>query len=140
MTTDLNDRIALAKGWTVKIRPGIDPYTGQQVIWKGVPVERHDWRNPDGQYQGHCPLNFTGTLEGMAGMMRELNERAVKAGNLWDWQWHPWQRCYRIRLIEIATGQLIHRGFDSRDDHPGDCVGEAYISVFGKDKDDPKMP
>lgn len=112
MTTDLNDRIAIAKGWARIV-------TGNQLA--GVFIF---WRNPEGK-SAHRP-NFVGTLEGLAGMLRELYEH----DSLWE-----------IGFITINDGlQCCLYRKDGSDRYYwapwsrlGDCVGEAYLSVFGKE-------
>lgn len=122
--SDLNDRIARAKGYTHEGR----------LNWH--PVVRA-WFRPDGTYQGKVP-DFTGTLEGVAGMLRELNEKAYP--NTWAWTYEArWpgetlSECYAMTLIEPWGHGTTD--FVSPVDRPGDCVGDAYMSVFGKEETD----
>lgn len=118
--SDINDRIAKAKGWKVERKDALDLH-GQPLVWKGQECYREDWYDPDGQYQGDRPPDFTGTLKGLAGMLREL-------GGHWVWGWGA---------DELVCSRGENCGSDeyfcSPPDRPGDCVGDAYMSVFGKE-------
>lgn len=131
----LNARIALAKGWTwhketllYEVRTGsykdhpslIVTETGQ-THWKdatGIARRLPDW---------------VGTLAGVAELMRELeHEATIQHGDCWNltynWpmqQWEYW-RYGADHNVETYT---------SPDDRPGDCVADAWLSVFGKESD-----
>ena len=108
----INDRIAKAKGWRWDEHHSYMCGTGTYATWI----------NPEGYGVDHP--NYISTLEGVAGLMRELGP---------DWAWHhhfdSWT-CFELSLRPTALR------FRSPDDRPGDCVGEAYVSVFGKEADD----
>ena len=104
--SDLNDRIAKAKGW--KPRPADYPY--RPALWE----------KPDGAVTVSRP-DFTGTLEGATGMLREL-------GPDWDWNWDG-TKWVCSRGLNCGPDEY----FWSSIDHPGDCLGEAWMSVFGKE-------
>lgn len=128
MTTALNDRIAEAQGWRRTV-------TGNKL--KGVFIF---WRNPEGKPA--IRPDFTGTLEGLAGMMRELQEDQHRKEKAllrrpdvylhWSWRYVPQEKVYACDLRNQSGYR--HRTFDSPDDRPGDCVGEAYMSVFDKEE------
>lgn len=116
---DLNARIALAKGWTYQ---DID-------LWK-QPAAVRLWYDPNGKQRGHP--DYVGTLEGVAGLMRELQARR-KPMSQWAWYWNEWKQ--RFVILHAAWrhrlfGRQVHAVFYSDIDHPGDCVGEAYLSIF----------
>ncbi|GAG21120.1 unnamed protein product [marine sediment metagenome] len=108
--SDINDCIAKAKGWTLYIATG--EWAGPSRIWA----------DPDG-FPGMHP-DFTGTLEGVAGMMREM-------GQAWGLHFiediDKW--CY---YDHVGPGGLFYSDVD----RPGDCVGEAWLSVLGKEAGD----
>ncbi|GAI14619.1 unnamed protein product [marine sediment metagenome] len=101
--SDVNDRIAKAKGWTYIV-------TGNQLI--GIFIF---WRNPEGK-PAHRP-NFTGTLEGVAGMMRELQ----------DWNLKP---CGQGWLYWRTVPEETHF---VPENNLGICVGEVWISQHEKE-------
>ena len=108
--TDLNSRIALAKGWS-----------WQDDKW-------FPWHNATG---GLATLpDYVGTLEGVAGLMRELNEAAKP--DWWDWAYFAgdskWLR-KRYYVARRTPTYEVSAVFTSPDDHPGDCVGDAWMSV-----------
>ena len=118
---DLNSRIALRKGW--KLRPADYPYRPTL------------WQKPDGTVAVFVP-DYVGTLKGMAGMMQELNEHAKAYGQYWWWG----QNSYRLvdaprdSFICVRHGLVAHTlflvpWFWSDPKRPGDCVGDAYLSV-----------
>ena len=118
--SDLNDRIAIAKGWT-----------WQDDKW-------FPWHNATG---GLATLpDYVGTLEGVAGMLRELNERAKANDQYWWWGVNVRRLvdAPRNAFICVRHGIAEHTlflvpWFWSPDDRPGDCVGAAYMFVFGKE-------
>ncbi|MFH1484684.1 MAG: hypothetical protein ABIH46_01310 [Chloroflexota bacterium] len=135
--TDRNSRIALAKGWTWT------ETEGDAWVWSDKhqmfldPSSRQDrkqshWFNSYGLRE--TIPNWTGTLEGMAELMRELNEHA-KAHNQY-WAWRPnvdglvsWPRDGYYCAKHVLGGDYF-KLFWSDEEHPGDCVSDAYLSVF----------
>ena len=111
----INDRIALARGWTFHewYEEGGVPGSRREA-----PLHTH-WRNPSRQIA--MRPDFVGTLEGVAGMLKEL-------GPEWDWGWTG---------IEYDCSRGLNCGpdeyFCSPEDRPGDCVGEAWLSIFEKE-------
>ena len=100
MPDDINDRIALAKGW--KWRPKAQMYV-----------------SPNGSLYADAVPNYVGTLEGVSGMLREL-------GPKWVWGWDGIDMiCYR------EPNPSLGEWFTSSVTCPGDCVGEAYMSIKG---------
>ena len=124
---DRNARIALANGWTVKSRPALD-LRGQPVIWKHVSAYKDAWYTPDGQYHGDMPRDFVGTLEGVAWMLQKLN---TNTDDVWRWWYNK-----RYQEWWCTWAWQIPLAYRSPDDRPGDCVGDAYLSVFGKEATD----
>lgn len=130
--TDLNSRIALAKGWTwddevlyfltkapvpFHIR-SMEEYPGDYNTTHWVNPKREPAMRPD----------FVGTLEGMSGMLWELGE---------EWTLHPDPpNRWLLWRDEFVYG--IVQTFDSPREKLGDCVGDAYMSVFGKEAIDAK--
>ena len=103
----INERIALAKGWsTIQVRIGALP-------------------------------NFVGTLEGVAGLMRELQEEQDRKNEarlyrtdarlIWSWTYLPDKKEY-LCILENEVG-YEYEAFVSPSDRPGDCVGNAYLSM-----------
>ena len=141
----LNARIALAKGWTWHekivgrgwvryghVKDGADFSTR-------IPSETH-WLSP--QSEPAVLFDWVGTLRGVAELMRELNEHARERAQYWMWGHEAsplWShdKGYFCGKMNRATseGQYL-KGFLSPIDRPGDCVGKAYLSVFGKESDD----
>jgi len=115
MVTDtLNSRIALCKGLTYEGRPN----------WHSTV---RAWFRPDGTYQGKVP-DYVGTLAGVAELMRELNELRNQNDDrrfFW-WRYNAYVEEYQCGCehLEIIARSSRHR--------PGDCVGEAWLSMFGK--------
>ena len=130
----INDRIAIAKGWTYGEELRI---SSRKMGY--VPTH---WCNPEGKPA--MRPDFTGTLEGATGMLRELQEaqhRKKKALRRrpdvylhWSWRYVPQEKVYDCDLRNQSGYR--HRVFESPVDRPGHCVGEAYMSVFGKEADD----
>ena len=125
--SDRNSRIALVKGWTyIPLADRVGSFV--QRFGTG-------WRNPKGEPATRP--DFTGTLEGVAGLLRQLQEdqhRKEKALRRrpdvylhWSWRYVPQEKIYACDLRNQSGYR--HRSFDSPDDRPGDCVGEAYMSV-----------
>ena len=120
----LNDRIALAKGWRHTEKP-------LKALWFGYLGRKSPkfapltyWRNPEGEPA--IRPDFVGTLEGVAGLMREL-------GSEWDWGWDSMKRWCCWHGFDYRFADLV---FFSPADCPGDCVGDAWLSVFGKENVD----
>lgn len=114
---DLNDRIAIAKGWRWK---------KLLATVRGYEALGTHWRNPKGRPA--LRPDFTGTLEGVAGMLWELG----------NWEWLPTTKeraWYLPRRDEITENWICmpHQRdrpmFISGLDRPGDCVGDAYLSM-----------
>jgi len=111
--SDINDRIAKVKGWEWSEK-------------KLVVTNRHGigcwfthWRNPQGEPANAPPPDFTGTLEGMAGLMREIMEEGQHL------VWTPQVDGYMCADADWPRLLCWFSGLD----RPGDCVGEAYLSV-----------
>jgi len=114
MSNDLNSRIAIAKGW------------------QRTPIV---WIDPD----GHIAFrpDYVGTLEGVAELMRDLNERAGKNHQSWEWGYNGdfttertfWYHCQR-RDAEYKPLSA----FVSRANWPTHCIAEAWLSVFEKEE------
>ena len=74
------------------------------------------WVSPIGERRA-CP-DYVGTLEGVAGLMREMmdcsDDLYIWAPQMTCWICanHDWSQCWHSDL-----------------EHPGDCVGEAYLSM-----------
>ena len=121
--SDINDRIAIAEGW--EWRPKAQMYV-----------------SPNGSLYADAVPDFTGTLEGVAGMMRELRHWHLSWVTL-DATWHMLP-VWRERVARHGAGAWVCKRyrdgigvaddfFASAFERPGDCVGEARLSVFGKE-------
>ncbi|MFH1484683.1 MAG: hypothetical protein ABIH46_01305 [Chloroflexota bacterium] len=127
--TDRNSRIALAKGWTwLDIPEMAEDAEGYAVS----PLVLTHWRNPAGKPE--LLPDWTGTLEGMAELMRELNERAKARSQHWVWGSNvgglvsgPRDGYY---CAKHGLGGDYFKWFWSDKEHPGDCVDDAWLSVF----------
>lgn len=122
-SNDTNDCIAKAMGWTWDdelVKALWFGYLGRPLP-KFTPLTH--WRNPEGKPA--VRPDFIGTLGGVAGMLRIL-------GPEWSWGWDGTQ--YVCRQDEEDAWPA--KEFFSPSDCPGDCVGEAYMSVFGKEAAD----
>ena len=111
---DINSRIALVKGWRLDTR-------------------QYQWISPEGERRSRP--DYVGTLEGVAGMMRELQARR-KPGSQWAWYWNEWKQRFVMRHSAWRRSlfrRQVHAVFYSDIDHPGDCVGEAWLSMFEKE-------
>lgn len=134
---DINDRIALARGWTWHTEAMC--YAQSNRVW--VPDSYTHWTDPTDIIK-ECP-DFVGTLEGVNGMLRELQEDQYRKEKAllrppdvrlhWSWRYVPQEKVYACDLRNQSGYR--HRGFESPDDRPSDCVGEAWMSVFGKDSE-----
>jgi hypothetical protein len=71
MTTDLNDRIAKAKGWSYE---EVEYHIGKPFVSKW-------WHNPEGKPA--IRSDFIGTLEGLAALIRDLNDRGAQISCKW---------------------------------------------------------
>jgi len=75
--------------------------------------------------------DFVGTLEGLAGLMRELNENAYP--DCWEWGYCPpddEEEQYAHYYIELREPwEHCLADFESLPDQPGHCVGEAWLSM-----------
>ena len=128
--SDRNARIALAKGWTVKSNPALD-LRGQPIIWKGMPAYKHAWYTPGGKYHGDTSPDYVGTLEGVAGMMRELQARR-RPMSQWAWYWNDRKQRFEMRYAAWRRSlfrRQVLAVFHSPSDRPGDCVGDAYLAM-----------
>lgn len=92
------------------------------------------------------PTDYTGTLEGVAGLMRELQQEQdrqdslkpylhMDGGAIWFWRYFPRRKEY-LCMSENELDHICYVGFASPEDRPGDCVGEAWLSVCGKEEID----
>lgn len=133
--SDLNDRIAKAKGWTRVAASKEKPaqHWPDGFIW----MFPH-WLDVNGRPHGHVP-DFTGTLEGVAGLMRELQQKqdridernpycSIDGRSVWSWRYLTHRKQYFCTCKNAIT-QTEYAGFTSPDDRPGDCVGEAYLTM-----------
>jgi len=102
-----NARIAIAKGWTFDAG----------IIYH-VPVEGTSWRNP--QDEPALLPDYVGTLAGVAMLRRELGEAWCLGRDIERWLCYRGENCGPEEF------------FWSPDDRPGDCVGDAWLSVFGQ--------
>ena len=131
--SDLNARIALAKGWRYVVH---DVQKGIVVcpVHPELPPEHPGlavWYDSQNRLSELC--DFVGTLEGVAGLLSELQR-----GQCWVWIVNPEggtgtqytkenpASCFRID----SSAPLHGPRFDSPRDHPGDCVGAAWMSVY----------
>lgn len=136
--SDINDRIAERKGWTWDTETAYlltKPPVPFRVLAMNEPHEYETtrWVNPEGK-PAVCP-DFTGTLEGMSGLLWELGPQ---------WAWGPWYggwnnqpnvwTCFEKNHQVLDEGRESHSFFSSKD-RPGDCVGKAWLSIFGKDSE-----
>ena len=122
---DRNDRIALAKGWR---------WQPASVIELNPPGEINfactdHWIDVEGNIRSDVP-DFVGTLEGVSGMLWELG----------NWEWLPMTKERAWWLPQSIQDQItehficlphqrIQPIFISPVDRPGDCVGEAWLSM-----------
>ena len=121
MTSDLNERIALAKGWT---------WSQETIAMLGLaiplwPIPRTHWRDSE----GHPAIrpDYVGTLEGITGLLRELYEATDKVLEVLLILFNDGVQC---ALDTVSSGE---RHFWAPWERWGDCVGEAWLSVFGKE-------
>jgi len=124
---DRNSRIALAKGWTFH-----EWYeeAGRPETRSETPLHTH-WRNPS--YEIAEPRDYVGTLKGVAGLMREL-QATRKPMSQWAWYWNDKKQRFVMRhaawLRRFPFRRQIHAIFYSPKDRPGNCVGQAWLSMF----------
>ena len=114
--TDRNARIALAKGWTWhKHDFFLAPDFGN------VPELRTHWLDPDSE-PAMLP-DYLGTLEGVDMMLWEL-------GPVWSVRrfQNKWMCYHTFGPLVLAESFLS--------DKLGDCVGDAWLSVFEKEAAD----
>lgn len=124
--SNLNSRIAIAKGWK-RGKKRLSFVKGYNGPLSTAPRFNTNWRNPEGKPA--IRPDFVDTLEGLAGMMREL-------GHAWVWYFDErilkWCCYRRYHDSRVGTGGQ----FQSDPEHPGDCVGEAYMGILGKEAAD----
>jgi len=135
MPTDLNDRIALAKGWTWS-KKRLSFVKGYDGPLSTAPRFNTNWRNPEGK-PAKRP-DFTGTVQGVDGMMRELNETRAEDVKYYDWSLR-WSALFQIwdfygddEITEERRVQLQ----STKEEGSGIAVGNAYLSVFEKEAAD----
>lgn len=125
--TDLNSRIALAKGWRWDDH---HPYFLGTGTYPSLV-------NPEG-YGVACP-DYVGTVEGVDAMMRELNETRVEtAAPYYDWslRWSAVFQIWDFYGEDEATGERRVQFQSTKEEGSGVAVGKAYMSVFGKEDND----
>ena len=138
----LNDRIALAKGWRHTEKP-------LKALWFGYLGRKSPkftpltyWLNPKGKPA--IRPDYVGTLEGVSGLLLELNKPCSIWAKTRRWLWY-WDRlakkfvCQEELYVWGASPAFrIQKGcqFWSPDNRPGDCVGNAWLSVFEKEATD----
>lgn len=126
--TDINSQIALKKGWMWEEE--------LHICSAEMGYAPSHWRNPEGQPA--IRPDFTGTLQGVAQLMQELQSRR-KPMSQWAWYWNDRKQrfvmrhaCFRRRLFR----RQIHAIFYSPKHDPGLCVGTGWLSVFGREAAD----
>ncbi|HUV93894.1 MAG TPA: hypothetical protein VMX14_03570 [Anaerolineae bacterium] len=131
---DRNARIALAMGWTwdekpwLRTKPGAIPQYDKWLDEDLIEKEITHWLNPEGKPA--MRPDYVGTLEGVAGLMREL-------GHHWKWGWNGFEWvCFRELSYDPDDPYDPDEWFRSPDDRPGYCIGDAWMSVFGNEATD----
>ena len=121
LTRTINLRIALAKGWIWV----------EEIKIPGATYYAH-WEDTSGQWK-HIP-DWTWTLAGLVELMRELQSRR-KPMSQWAWYWNEWKQRFVMRhtRFSLTFRRKVHAVFYSDAAHPGDCVGDAWLSVFEKE-------
>ena len=126
----LNDRIAKAKGWvwgeTERLLPHhrlghFPPNTTQWCNSEGNPAMRPD---------------FAGTVEGVAGMMRDLQERETpESVPDYDWalRWNPLFQLWDMWAVGGSSHKRLVVFQSRKEEGFGVAVGRAYLFVFGKE-------
>ena len=114
--TSRNARIALAEGWTWHDKCMIELIPPGAVNF----VNPAHWKGPDGVLHLVVP-DWVGTLAGCAEMMRQL-------GSNWRWAFIE-----DIRKWVCYDNVGPFGVFYSPKNRPGDCIGDAYLSVFEKE-------
>lgn len=121
--TDRNERIALARRWTWQEQADAAFYVG------GHKHGFTHWRNPDGK-----PLDvpdYVGTLEGVSEMLRGLNDWERSIGSIKRWYITHVPNGF---TCQRRIGVEVWESYTSKE--PGDCVGDAWLSMFGKEAAD----
>ena len=122
-----------AKGWTwdetlyILTKP-TNPFYVRDVAEALGEYETTHWINLDGEPA--IRPDYVGTLGGVAWMMRGLNEAGRRCS--WSYNIHTYKYVC-IEDTEFFDDDLIA---ESPDDRPGDCVGDAWLSMFGKEAAD----
>ena len=131
VSNDINDRIALAKGW--KLSEWYED-AGRPETRSEIPLHTH-WYNSAMRLMARP--DYVGTVAGLAELMRDLQSRR-KPLSQWAWYWNEQKQRFATRHAawgrwwRLAYRNQIHAIFYSRKDQPGLCVGKAWMSVFGK--------
>ncbi len=137
----LNARIALAKGWTVERERALD-LRGQPIVWKGQEAYKDYWHDSDGQYKGHESPDWVSMPKGVAELMAELNDHAKADNEYWVWGQNARhlingpRNGYYCAKHGLYDNAMYLKSFCSDKNHPGDCIGDAWLSVFGKESDE----
>lgn len=131
---DRNSRIALAKGWTWHEEDFfLAPNFGS------VPELRTHWlapiRNGERYAEPETPPDFVGTLEGVSGMMRELQEKeTAESVPEYDWalRWSPLFQLWDVWAVGGSTRTRLVQFQSTKEEGFGVAVGDAWMSVHGK--------
>ena len=128
--TDRNARIALATGWTWHEEDFfLAPDFGS------VPELRTHWLAPIAKGERYAvpgtPPDYVGTLEGVSEMLRGLNDWERSIGSIKRWYITHVPNGF---TCQRRIGVEVWESYTSKE--PGDCVGDAYLSVFGKEDAD----
>ena len=131
--SDRNARIALAKGWRRV------SYDDERIKDAQGNFLYFYWGSSSGIMQAELP-DWAGTLQGIAELLRELQENQYRKEKAlrripdillrWSWRYVPQEREYACEFRNQSGYR--HTSFTSPVDHPGDCVVDAYLSVFEK--------
>jgi len=137
-SNDRNARIALANGWRRACYRQRTPHPNRCEKELGPWCETcplnvwEEWIDPAGKPTKRP--DFVGTLEGVAGMMRELQARR-RPMSQWAWYWNDRKQRFEMRYAAWRRSlfrRQVLAVFHSPSDRPGDCVGDAWLSVFEK--------
>lgn len=135
--TDINSQIALRKGWTwdekpwFRTKPGAIPHYDRWLEEDLIEKKMTHWINPE--RKPAIRPDFVGTLEGVAGLMRELQARR-KPMSQWAWYWNDKKQRFVMRhaawLRRFPFRRQVHAIFYSPKDRPAHCVGEAWLAMM----------
>jgi len=135
-TNNLNARLALCKGWRYMVH---DVQKGIVVcpVHPELPPEHPGlayWYDPQNR---HCPLHdWVGTLEGVARLAIELQDRENATSHNWLIRWSTFLQIWDVWKEDENTHERLAEFLSTKEEIFGIAVGDAWLSEFEKEDAD----